>query len=451
MLYYNIKYNKNKNLGGLLDMAIIRKEKFIFVESNANHNKFWYIEEHDNGVIKTTWGRVGNTASVSEKDLGSKASKEYDRLVKSKIKKGYIKLRTIDSEISSIPNSSIQKKTLEHIALKEIDFDHNDSQIKDMIKIFCQANIHNITMNTSITFNTDSNVFQTPCGIVTLEAIEDARNILNKIYDHVKNNNFNKDFVKLTEEYCAIIPQKIHGKLICTKIFSDVKDVQKQNDILDSLKDSIEIIEQLNKKNPKKTIVNNMFNCKIEKVTDEKIIRQIKNLYRKTHQNIHACRNLKVKNVYRITIDSMKTAYENTKTEWEKLGKELNEQELWHGTKKQNIISIMKNGMIIPPANANHCVGRLFGNYIYLSDQSTKSLNYAYGWWSGTKDTHCYMFLNKVLMRKSYTPKSWGRCTQIPSGYDSIFAKAGVSGVQNNEMMVMPNQVCPEYLIEFGE
>lgn len=433
-------------------MAVIRSEKFIMVESGNNHNKCWYIEEHDNGLIRTTWGRVGNSLSTTEKQFGSSASKEYDKLVKSKLKKGYTRLRTVDS--SSVSDvKSIQKKNLENIALKEIVFDKADNQIKSMIQLFCQVNIHTITNSTNITFNSNTGVFQTPCGIVTLDAIDDARDILNKIYDLVKDRDFGFDFVKYTEQYCSIIPQKVHGRLICTKIFRDTKDVQRQNDVLDALKDSIETIEQMNKQNDGKTDsdIPKMFNCEIKKVTDKKVIDKIKKLYQKTHQSIHACRNLKVKTVYEITIDSMKTAYENTKTEWEKLGKELNEQELWHGTKKQNIISIMKNGMIIPPANANHCVGRLFGNYIYLSDQSTKSLNYAYGWWSGTKDTHCYMFLNKVLMGKSYTPKSCGRCTQIPSGYDSIFAKAGVSGVQNNEMMVMPKQVCPEYLIEFCE
>ena len=433
-------------------MAIIRKEKFIFVESNANHNKFWYIEEHDNGMIRTIWGRVGNSESISEKAMGSSASKEYDKLVKSKIKKGYTKLRTIDSEISSIPTSSIQKKTLENIALKEINFDHTDNKIKDMIKIFCKANIHNITANTSITFNTDSNVFQTPCGIVTLDAIDDAREILNKIYDLVKNNQFNDKFIKLTEEYCAIIPQKIHGKLICTKIFNNVKDVQKQNDVLDSLKDSIEIIEQLNKKNTIKKDINKLFNCSIVKVTDEKVINNIKKLYQKTHQNIHACRNMKVKTVYEINIESMTNNYNITKEKWIKAKKDLNEQLLWHGTKKQNIISIMKNGMIIPPANASHCTGRMFGSDgLYLSDQSTKSLNYAYGWWSGTKDNNCYMFLCDTLNGKQYTPKGWSGCSHIPSGYDSIFAKAGISGVKNNEMIIPIAQVNPRYLIEFGE
>lgn len=433
-------------------MAVIRSEKFIMVESGNNHNKCWYIEEHDNGLIRTTWGRVGNALSTTDKQFGMNSSKEYDKLVKSKLKKGYTKLRTIDSASSS-SISNIQKKNLEDIALKEIVFDKADNQIKSMIQVFCQANIHTITSSTNITFNSTTGVFQTPCGVVTLDAINDARNILNKIYDLVKDRDFGYDFIHYTEQYCSIIPQKVHGRLICTKIFRDLKDVQKQNDVLDSLKDSIETIEQMkNSENDTNSSEEpKLFNCEIKKVTDKNVIDKIKKLYQKTHQSIHACRNLKVKTVYEITINSMKTAYENTKTEWEKLGKELNEQELWHGTKKQNIISIMKNGMIIPPANASHCTGRMFGSGLYFSDQSTKSLNYAYGWWSGTRDNNCYMFLSKVLMGKSYTPKGWSGCNSIPKGYDSIFAKAGVSGVQNNEMIVMPNQVCPEYLIEFCE
>ena len=435
------------------NMSVVRSEKFIMVESDNNHNKCWYIEEHNNGMIRTTWGRVGNSLSITEKQFGSSASKEYDKLVKSKLKKGYTKLRTIDSS-STADIKNIQKKTLEDIALKEIVFDKADNQIKSMIQVFCQANIHAITSSTNITFNSTTGVFQTPCGVVTLDAINDARNILNKIYDLVKDRDFGHDFIRYTEQYCMIIPQKVHGHLVCTKIFRDEKDVQKQNDVLDSLKDSIETLEQLNnQKDEDKTVEEHkLFNCEIKKVTDEKVIENIKKLFNKTHQNIHACRNLKVKTVYEINIESMTKAYNNTKEAWIKAGKDLNEQELWHGTKKQNIISIMKNGMIIPPANASHCTGRMFGSDgLYLSDQSTKSLNYAYGWWSGTKDTNCYMFLNKVLMGKSYTPNGYTGCSNIPSGYDSIFAKAGVSGVQNNEMIVPPNQVCPEYLIEFEE
>lgn len=428
----------------------VRKEKFIFVESVENHNKFWYIEQHEDGMIRTIWGRVGCKEVISEKQFGSAAGKEYDRLVKSKLKKGYVRLRTIDNEVNDGKTiNSIQKKQLEDIALAEIDYDKSDSDITNIIKVFCRENIHAITTSTNIIFNSNNNVFQTPCGIVTIEAVNDARNILNTIYDCVRNNDFSSStFVTNVEMYCAIIPQKIRGKLICTKIFGSLRDVQKQNDILDALKDSIETIEQLSKTQTEDS-VEKTFKCSIKKVSDRKIIEMIKNLYYKTHQNMHACRNLKIKTVYAINIDKMSEQFEHLKEKWEALHKKLNLMQLWHGTKKQNIISILKNGMIIPPSNASHCCGRMFGNYLYFSDQSTKSLNYAYGWWSGTRDSNCFMFLNDVLMGNAYTPT--GSCGHIPSGYDSIFAKAHISGVQNNEMMVNPNQVCPKFLIEFTE
>ena len=116
--------------------------------------------------------------------------------------------------------------------------------------------------------------------------------------------------------------------------------------------------------------------------------------------------------------------------------------------KKHNIISIMKNGLVIPPKNASYTTGAMFGVGLYFSDQSTKSLNYSYGYWDGTRDSNCYMFLADVLMGKAYIPSR--ASGYKPDGYDSIFAKAHKSGVMNNEMIVMPCQAKLKYLIEFG-
>ena len=428
-------------------MSIVRKEKFIFVESAENHNKFWYIEEHDNGLIKTIWGRVGNKESTSEKQFGSNAGKEYDKLVKSKLKKGYTRLQTLDSEITFTSGGGISKQSLESIALSEIDYDKANDTITKMIKTFCAENIHTITANTSITFNSDTNVFQTPCGIVTIESINDARDILSEIAVFVEQRDICATFIKKTEEYCTLIPQKIKGKFDPCSLFFNMHDVNRQSDILDSLEDSIKIINDLKESDPDKKT--KMFNTSIKEVVDSEVINQIKKLYQKTHQNTHACRGLTVKRVFEINIDHMNTAYSALRTEWTDKKKRKNTKSLWHGTKKSNIISILKNGFIIPPSNAKHVVGRMFGNGIYFSDQSTKALNYAYGWWSGSRDSNCYMFLCDVMLGTSYTPS--GSCSAIPNGYDSIFAKAGKSGVQNNEMIVMPNQVNPKYLIEFGE
>jgi poly [ADP-ribose] polymerase len=133
-----------------------------------------------------------------------------------------------------------------------------------------------------------------------------------------------------------------------------------------------------------------------------------------------------------------------------KQGKTIgNIRELWHGTRIGNVLSILKSGFVIPPSNAPHVTGRLYGNGAYFSDSSTKSLNYSYGYWSGTRNNHCFMFLCDVAMGKTYTPSgSYGLFPQ--AGYDSTFAKGGSSGVINNEMIVYKtHQINPKYLLEF--
>ena len=86
-----------------------------------------------------------------------------------------------------------------------------------------------------------------------------------------------------------------------------------------------------------------------------------------------------------------------------------------------------------------------------FANASTKSLNYAYGYWGGggVRDENCFMFLADVAMGKHYVPK-YGE--QLPkAGYDSTWAKKNESGVQNDELIVYNTaQICPRYLIEFA-
>jgi poly [ADP-ribose] polymerase 2/3/4 len=127
-------------------------------------------------------------------------------------------------------------------------------------------------------------------------------------------------------------------------------------------------------------------------------------------------------------------------------------RELWHGTQAGNLLSILRSGFVIPPASAAHCSGRMFGNGVYFSDQSTKSLNYAYGYWRGRTEDRCFMFLCDVALGRCFRPTGW--CHTLDprdKGFDSTFAEAGVSGVANNEMIVYDTaQIVPRYLVEFG-
>jgi poly [ADP-ribose] polymerase 2/3/4 len=92
----------------------------------------------------------------------------------------------------------------------------------------------------------------------------------------------------------------------------------------------------------------------------------------------------------------------------------------------------------------------MFGNGLYFSDQSTKSLNYSYGYWNGVREPNCFMFIADVAMGNASTPSGPTR-NNPPAGHDSYFAQANKSGVQNNEMIVFrTSQVQLRWLIEFA-
>lgn len=161
----------------------------------------------------------------------------------------------------------------------------------------------------------------------------------------------------------------------------------------------------------------------------------------------HTSAGLRIKNIYTVEIPAMKAAFE---ADGKKVG---NIKQLWHGTRTFNVLSILKSGLVVPksaPGSTFAITGRMFGDGLYFSDQSTKSLNYSQGFWDRTspRDNKCFMFLADVAMGKEYTPSRPEQ--HIPRGYDSMLAKAGKSGVLNNEMVVYRlGQANLRYLIEF--
>jgi poly [ADP-ribose] polymerase 2/3/4 len=124
----------------------------------------------------------------------------------------------------------------------------------------------------------------------------------------------------------------------------------------------------------------------------------------------------------------------------------------WHGTRASNLLSILKQGLIIPPVNAVQCTGRMFGNGIYGSEQSTKALNYATNYWNQSGDSHqrVYMLLCEFAMGKEYHIKNNHSGSLPMAGYDSTYVKPGFFNVINQESIVYDTaQVKIKYLCEF--
>lgn len=212
-----------------------------------------------------------------------------------------------------------------------------------------------------------------------------------------------------------------------------------------------------------------VFNTQLQLVTNKKVINKIKSYFDDNKNVAHGSSKLQLLNVYEIV-----GLYNNEQLiVFDKLAKEKgNVQEYWHGSRNYNLLSILKNGLIIPKSNSFNVTGRMFGDGVYFSNQSTKSLNYSQGYWDRGRgiDNNCFMFLADVIMGKVYEASHKqakldcknNRKTKVypVKGYDIVIARGGVKNVthsgdicslSNDEMIVFDlGQIKLKYLCEFG-
>lgn len=433
---------------------IIEDAKLIMTDIDANNNKYWYAAVMDDGSYVQENGRVGATNPQRRtKQLGvDSAKREFNKKVNEKLAKGYEYAKVITTTVNQ---ETVVKSNLESVAVKEIE--HNTPEVAELIKKISKANIHDIVKASGITYDEKNGDFKTPLGVVTQDGIDEARKYLIEIADLLINQVSYDDslFKTKTNKYLQIIPQNIglhiNSRFGVKDIFPDIQSIQKQNGILDALDASLQKVLAA----PTTTtgdasaidVANKLFSVKLYSSTDATLFDRINKKFLSTLQNMHTSSSLKLKRIFTVEIDHMKKAFDK------KSPSVGNIKELWHGTRTSNLLSILKGGLVIPKSNAPHVCGRMFGDGIYFSDQSTKSLNYSQGYWSRGSgyDNNCYMFLADVAMGKEYIPASSSHNLPKP-GYDSTYAIGGKSGVSNNEMIVYSLDQCNlTYLCEFDK
>ena len=421
--------------------GVVREARYVLTNIASNNNKFWNIRLYADGSAETHWGRVGEAGQRKLIPVFSEAA--FDSKCREKVSGGYKPQKTVGGHFGTIHAAN---DALAHTATAQIDT--NSPETLALVAYLASVNIHRILESTTLQYDAASGTFSTPLGIVTQDALEEARKLLACIGAFVFASEWdNEGFVPLLNDYLMLIPQNIgRGKPDPQRLFPDGEAVRKQVGILDSLEASLQA-------QPDPAAAPDaapaapaprLFEARLHLCQDAREIARITAKYRATLQASHYASRFAVRRVYRVEIAAMNRAFDET---GRKAG---NIQELWHGTRAGNLLSLLKSGFVIPPSNAPHCTGRMFGNGVYFSDQSTKSLNYAAGYWSGRAENRCFMFLCDVAMGKSYTPQSWQE-TLPHAGFDSTWAKPDVSGVANNEMIVYTtDRIAPRFLVEFG-
>lgn len=409
-------------------MATITSVRLILTDLVTNHNKFWHGRV-EGTTLYTEWGRVGDIGQKKAYAYTSQeaAEKKLEQKKNEKLRKGYTEQYTT-GELAPI-NTSIA-----HVARTQII--HNDPETEALIDFLVTRNIHAIEGSTSIRM--EAGKLTTPLGPVTEAGLDEAQAILTMMAAGPSGLD------ELANKYMRIVPRTIgRGRTTALALFGSPRQIEAEQATLDSLRAVVKDVEQRAKAQETGGMPP-IFQAKLELVaSSDKEFKRIHKKFEQTKNSKHQSINLKLQRVWSMSISSMEENFEAT------IG---NIQELWHGTKDHNLLSILKSGYVIPKRGSSIAVtGRMYGDGIYFSDQSTKSLNYASGYWGGGASQRKFMLLNDVAMGKEYTPDRGWNMKTLPKGYDSCFAKAGSSGVMNNEMIVYrTSQVNPTFLCEFG-
>ena len=423
---------------------VVEQRMFVLTDATNNNNKFWEATLYDNNDCMCRWGRVG--ADGQSKLFAGLSKHGMESKIREKTGKGYKEVAVVGKAASV---EQVNKTQLKQVAAEELA--GNNPVLADLVKRLAEANRHQIMMASGgqMSLDLSTGIITTPVGVVTLDNIEQARKLLTQMEPLVVKQSFDSQkFISALNDYLMLVPQKVgHSRGWHKEFIVNNASLQKQNTLLDQLESSVEMAQKQIDAATKKDngAKQQVFDVKISVVEDKKVIKAVEKIFKDGYNPMHASRNLKPFRVYEVELPSMANAFDKDGAGMSNI------MRLWHGTRAFNVLSILKNGLIVPKNTGTYAItGRMFGDGLYFSDQSTKSLNYSYGYWDGgSKDSECFMFLADVAMGKYYVPSS--ASSRLPAaGYDSTFAQANKSGVLNNEMIVYrTSQANLRYLVEF--
>lgn len=428
-------------------MAIVKM--LLKFDTKENNNKFYKMTLQDSGEIECDFGRVGYAAQTKHYSGGQR---EFDKILKSKNKKGYREVEIEDSVEAIGSGIKVKAKTnVIDVALKQIKY--LDDTAKRLVQTIAENNIHQITSNSSVKFDSETGMFTTALGIIKRDAVERALLLLVKaeslLVDEVKNED---DLFDTSSDYFMIIPNIVSNAREKRNLLFSQTNIDKQRDVCSSLLETLDLISDLKDKaatadEPKEVEEEKVFDVTIGSLPHGVEYDRLVSYYENSKKSMHSSRVIssKIKNIYTIEMGTQLKPFEKSK---ESLG---NVVEVFHGTRLANLLSILARGLLLPKNSPGQQAGAAFGLGVYGAINSSKSAGYCdSGMYSGGSSNSMYMFIADFVMGNVDIPVRSGGSSQKPkAGCHSLWAKAGHSGVINDELIVYSlDQIKLKYLLE---
>lgn len=384
------------------------------INEDKNNYKFYKLEER-NGECVATYGRIG----VGKGELFGERSCTYPLRMfwikyKEKIQKGYIDQSDIyitqDNKNSVEDQNEIpetQKRTPSS-KISENLYNQLFSMAKQMIQKHC-ISVH-----------------------ITHGMVVRTQELLLELYEAATVEDFNN----ILKSIMTVNPRKVlNVKVLLAASEADFKEIVTREENLLAAMKAILIGE--NQKVERDGFSQEGITVKIAtSAQKEKVLSKLDDSLKS-----------KVKTVYRIDSTIHKKRFEK----YCKDNNISNIQGLWHGSRNENWLSIIENGLLLNP-NAI-ITGKMFGNGIYFAPNSVKSWGYTSGgYWTGESYSSIrFMGLYATAYGNPlYETRAHSYTKYSLQGKNCVHAKAGMY-LRNDEIIFYDEAAMVlQYLVEFA-
>ena len=379
------------------------QKRHLRMVTDANNNKDYVMEDNQNGTFTVQWGRYGASMQSTTYPITL-----WDKKLNEKLNKGY---RDISNGVTEHKRGSF----------KAIGIQKMDEMFNRLLAI----------SNLQIANNYSQSVED-----VTGIQLSEAQSIIDSISIQVRSQDIvNNHLIDLFH----VLPRKMKNVRSFLWDGQDIgKIIQREQDLLDTLSSQVGTLAS-----PQSDISIldaigiSVYECKPHE------LKQI--------QSMMGSSRHKIVNAFRVHQSQYESNFESYRTQ------ERKNMLLWHGSRSQNWIGILKEGLRIRPSNAI-TTGSMFGHGNYFADRVQKSLGYTSisgSHWSNGSDDRGYLGIFNFNMGKSLTVdrhERWMESLNLDKiqkrGYDSLHALSGYD-LRNPEMIVYhPHQCCIQFIVE---
>lgn len=401
----------------------LRTLKLIMVTAE-NNNKFYELYEQDNDTFEVHYGRVGGSKSVATYPIAQWAKKMREKLAK-----GYVDQTHLYAEKTTTTDaSSIADPAVRGLMSRLLEF-----------------------ANQSIYQN-----YVVSAQQVTRKQVETAQQLLDELAALIALSVDVPAYNQKQLDLFKVIPRKM-GKVsehLLAQSPQTADDVQKlhnqlasEQDTLDVMRGQVELAQSKTDADLPSPSLLEAMNLTVEPVTDKRVLTLIKQMMGPDADKFDAA--------FSVCQASTQAAFDAHVGQARKPKTQL----LWHGSRSENWMSILKTGLVLRPANAV-ITGKMFGYGIYFADQFSKSLNYTSlhgSVWANGRQKEAYLGIYEVHVGEQmivkehevkYQQLDSDALKRINPTYDSVFAQRGVSLLKNEFIVYNPAQCTVRYMVK---